>query len=126
MALRTSDLLGAIPSGDFASLISGGLQSGVAAAGTTLATATPVTGDVVVIGSGTGGVRLRDASLFPEKQVIINQSGATVSVYPYAATGVIGISVAGNAYSLGGSSHVAEFTSYQPTRVAVTLSKTTL
>jgi len=127
MALRTADLLGVgVGGGDLASLISGGLQSGVAAAGTSLATATKVTGDVVVVGSGTGGVRLRSASLFPSSQVIINQSGTTISVYPPSSTGVIATSSAAAAYSLGGASHLVEFVAYQPEKFAVKVSKTSI
>lgn len=113
MALRTADVLGVgVGAGDLASLISGGLQSPVAAAGATLATATPTIGDVVVVGAtgsvAYGGIRLRDASKFPAGQVVVNYSGNPIAIYPYASTNYIGTSAVGASYGLG-NIHCAQF-----------------
>jgi len=127
MALRTADLLGCgVGGGNLANLISGGIQSGVAAAGTTLATATAVTGDVVVVGSGTGGVKLRSAAFYPSKQVIINMTAADISVYPPSSTGVICNSTAGTAYNLGGGGAMVEFTAVTPELYYKTIAKTSI
>ena len=52
----------------------------VAAAGTTQATATVATSDIVVVTSGTGGIKI--ASNTGGKQSVYNRSGSTINVYP--------------------------------------------
>lgn len=130
MALVTAHLQGlGIGSGDLAKLLAGGIQSPVAAAGATLATATPTSGDVVFIGSGTvstaEGVRLRSAMEYPQKQLIINHTSGNMKIYPPAATGFVGTSAVGAAYTIG-SGAIAEFTAIGANSYAITTQKSSL
>ena len=75
----------------------------VAAAGTTLATATliPAGQDCSIVPSGTGGVALPASGVsFGEEYSVANHTGSAINVYPGSASGKVGTAGAGAAYSL--------------------------
>jgi hypothetical protein len=75
----------------------------VAAAGTTLATATAVPSgqDASIVTSGTGGVALPSTGVsFGEEYLVANHTGSAINVYPGTTAGKVGTASAGAAYSL--------------------------
>lgn len=80
-------------------------QKIVAAAGSTLGTATaiPAGQDLTIVTTGTGGVNLPTSGVGfnpCEEYVVANHTGSNVNVYPGTAQGVMGTASAGAAYSL--------------------------
>lgn len=66
-----------------ANAIMGDVQNGIAIAGTTQATATAITAEVVVLTSGTGGARLPAPSGINHTVRVYNRAGATCKLYPH-------------------------------------------
>lgn len=104
MALASDIMKGGTSAGQ-ARAINGQVNGSVAAAGTTLATATTLTASINVVTSGTGGVDLPSAEIGDEVE-ILNLSGAQITVYPDSSSSRINSLTAGGGFLLANNTAV--------------------